>query len=397
MYNTIISWIAMRTNEYLEIAKQQIYHFELVEKAVEGLYPLRLDHCKTEEYLNRYHFADARKRVVNDFQLREGEVDPTIALEVRLELMKVLAQDNTFIFAHNILAEGRNRFWNHPLLCIGVVKGENGNTLKEIEELYKNLKEDYPKDNLADYLLNDQNRCFYDEKRQLVNHDEIWWLDAFNRAYRLFDIVRVKNDNPFNAKVLVTDFATGDEEMDQLVVDIFCSLAEHFDFGQHDEQRKKMDLLLGMLRDDVLQEDKYEVRKVIAQLKEELKEKEDLIAEKEEELNGLKNKTKATAGQIIIFFYYLLHALGINFNNSDKTKWANMISFVSGYNKEYIRNRLEFSFDNGTVKQNIRIVAGYLQELLPLIALQMQNDLDAEEEKQKEKEKQKQKQKQFAT
>lgn len=385
----------MRTSEYLEISRKQIYYFELIERAVAGLYPLRLDQCKTYEYLNRYLFADARKRVEKDFRLREGEVDPNLAVWVRQELIRALAGDDTFIYAHNILAEGRNRFWNHPVLKIGEVKDVNGNTLQEIEELYKILKEDYPKDNLADYLLDDKNRHFYDEKRHLVNHDEIWWLDAFNRAYRLFDRVRVKNDNPFNAKRVVTESATGDEEKDQMVVDMVCNLAENFDFGEEVEQRKKMDLLLGLLRDDVLQEDKYEVQKVIAQLEEKLKEKDRIIAEKEEELNSLKSKTKASAGQVIIFFYYLLHALGLHFNNSDKTKWASVIAFVSGYNKEYIRNKLEFRFDNDTVKQNIMIVASYMKDLLPNIALQMQYDLDAEEEKQKEK--QKQEKVQFAT
>jgi len=365
----------MRANEYLEIAKQRIYHFELVERAVAGLYPLRFDHCKTEEYLNRYLFADARMLGGNDFRLREGEVAPAIALAVRMELLKVLAPDNTFIYAHNILAEGRNRFWNHPILHIGVVKGEDGNTLQEIETLYKKQKEDYPKDNLADYLLDDDNRHFYDEKRQLVNHDEHWWLEAFNNAYRLFDRLRVKNDNPFNAKVLVTEYATGDEELDQLVADIVCNLIDHYAFDQNEVQCKKMDLLLEVLRDEVLQEDKYEVQQMIAQLKEELKEKDRIIAEKEEELKSLKNKTKGTVGQVIIFFYYLLHALGVHFNNSDKTKWASAIAFVSGYNKEYIRNKLEINFDNDTVKQNIEIVAGYMHNFLPRIEAQMFRDL----------------------
>lgn len=101
----------MRAKEYLEIYKKKIYYFQVVKKAIQGLYPLRCNKRKTEEYFNKYLFADARYRSFiadndendkdDEFTEKEGEVDRTIAYKVRIELFNVISRDDTFIYAHN--------------------------------------------------------------------------------------------------------------------------------------------------------------------------------------------------------------------------------------------------------------------------------------------------------
>lgn len=103
----------MRAKEYLEIYKKKIYYFQVVKKAIQGLYPLRCNKRKTEEYFNKYLFADARYRSFiadndendkdDEFTEKEGEVDRQ--LHIRLESNYLtLSQETTHSFTLIILS-----------------------------------------------------------------------------------------------------------------------------------------------------------------------------------------------------------------------------------------------------------------------------------------------------
>lgn len=100
----------MKQKNYFEDAKSDLHHFDLVRRLVYALYPLRQDKRKTEEYFNRYLFADARLRGGIDTPLWEDEVDPAEAPAVRLEILNMIAGDDSFEYARNIIMRGEHRY-----------------------------------------------------------------------------------------------------------------------------------------------------------------------------------------------------------------------------------------------------------------------------------------------
>lgn len=243
----------MRAKEYLEINKKKIYHYDLVKKAVYDLYPLRNNKRQTEAYFNRYLFADARYRSDAQyyaskppstiFNESENEIDKTIAHKVRMEILNVISEDDTFIFAYNIIALGANKYDdNHPIMTVNL-KEENLNTVSYIEDVCKKYKEDYPKASLADYLLDDDNRAIFYNKRCDLLKDEEWWLCAFNKAYEIFDRLRVKISDPFKAQYIVKNIYFNDKVLESTIVGIIKSLIDNYTYDLTDAQKKKFEML----------------------------------------------------------------------------------------------------------------------------------------------------------
>ncbi|HHV85170.1 MAG TPA: hypothetical protein GXX42_05045 [Petrimonas sp.] len=243
----------MRAKEYLEINKKKIYHYDLVKKAVYDLYPLRNNKRQTEAYFNRYLFADARYRSHAQyyadnapsaiFNESENEIDKTIAHKVRMEILNVISGDDTFVFAYNIIALGANKYDdNHPIMTVNL-KEENLNTVSYIEDVCKKYKEDYPKASLADYLLDDDNRAIFYNKRCDLLKDEEWWLCAFNKAYEIFDRLRVKISDPFKAQYIVKNIYFNDKVLESTIVGIIKSLIDNYTYDLTDAQKKKFAML----------------------------------------------------------------------------------------------------------------------------------------------------------
>lgn len=243
----------MRAKEYLEINKKKIYHYDLVKKSVYDLYPLRNNKRQTEAYFNRYLFADARYRSDAQyytskppstiFNESENEIDKTIAHKVRMEILNVISKDDTFIFAYNIIALGANKYDdNHPIMTVNL-KEENLNTVSYIEDVCKKYKEDYPKASLVDYLLDDDNRTIFYNKRCDLLKDEEWWLCAFNKAYEIFDRLRVKISDPFKAQYIVKNIYFNDKVLESTIVGIIKSLIDNYTYDLTDAQKKKFEML----------------------------------------------------------------------------------------------------------------------------------------------------------
>ncbi|MBR1538080.1 MAG: hypothetical protein IJ636_01085 [Bacteroidales bacterium] len=83
---------------------------------------------------------------------------------------------------------------------------------------------------------------------------------------------------------------------------------------------------------------------------------------------------QATGRQIGILFYYLFNELGIDFTNSDKSAWARLLSFITGYSEETLRKKLDFDFENKQVQKDLGTVKAEIQELFPAIARKIDND-----------------------
>ena len=208
---------------------------------------------QTEAYFIGYLFADARYRShvrnyaekppTTVFNERENEIDRTIAHKVRMEILNIISEDDTFIFAYNIIALVANSHDDYHRIMTVNQKEENLNTVSYIEDICKNYKEDYPKASLADYLLDDNNRAIFNNKRCDLQKDEEWWLCAFNKAYEIFDLIRVKASDPFKAQYIIKNIFFNDKVLESTIVGIVKSLIDNYSYDLTDAQKKKLEML----------------------------------------------------------------------------------------------------------------------------------------------------------
>ena len=239
----------MRAKERLEILKEKIFFYEHVKKAVYDLLPLRMDKRKTKEYFDRYLFADARYwnqcGNINGsfpdavFKEREDEVNHTFVSYVRSGLLSVFFNDNTFIYAYNIIVQGVNSHNKSYTILFCDMKEENSNTASNIENICKSYKEDYPKSILGDYLLDPENWKFYESNFSKYNREDEWWLNAFNLAYEIFDKVRIKSCNPSKAQYLIKNIYFNDKELEEIVIAIIKNLFCNYSYHLTEDQKMK--------------------------------------------------------------------------------------------------------------------------------------------------------------
>jgi hypothetical protein len=269
----------MRTKVYLETNRNDIYYYDFVKKAVDDLYPLRLDRIKTLEYFNNYLYADCRYAALeensngefkdSDFKEIPGEVNRYIAYKVRIELLNVISGDDTFIFAHNIITFGENKHFDSHRLNICKPKLECLDVVSKIENLISEYKEDYPKSNLSDYLMLKDNWEFYCDYNSELQKDEEWWLEAFNNAYALFDKIRVKSYVPFSAQYIIKNIYFNDKEFEAIIVAIIKNLIDNYNCSNDDELWKRLKILSVMIEEynseNYLKIDKYYQNKIFTQ------------------------------------------------------------------------------------------------------------------------------------
>lgn len=376
----------------LEFRKKDMRFFDLVQKVILDLYPLRCERTGTEDYFNRYLFADVRCRVEENFELREGEVNPGDAYFVRLDILHVIEEDDSFTYAYNIISQSRNKYIQSDLLAMRPPKKEDNGTVARIKKLCAEYKEDYPKTLLSDYLLDENNRKFYDRKNDELGRGPEWWLDAFNRAYELFDKMRVQLNKPFQAEKLAMEPFTGDEELRHAVTGIVCSLLKHYCYGLSTRQKIKMSILYRQVRrfynsrrrPSSAAGENEELQRELDAKNLELKQKDEIIARQDETIKQMREEAEKhnedegeglTVNQLALAFYYLFDALEINFANSDKTQWARFIHQVTGKSYHRIRNALSIDFESKTTRKNLRVVASLFAELFPQIHKKILNDM----------------------
>lgn len=82
-----------------------------------------------------------------------------------------------------------------------------------------------------------------------------------------------------------------------------------------------------------------------------------------------------TVAETSLVFYYLFDEMGVDFSNSDKTKWARFIHAITGKSEQRIRNSLYFDFDQKSTRKNLRSIAGIFSELFPAIKQKILNDM----------------------
>lgn len=366
----------MRAKDILNLRREDLQFYYLVKRTIENLAPLRTDQRKTEEYTNLHLFADAQYIAINKGNKNNVPYSIFASQFIRTEIINILKEDDSFIFAYNILVAYKNGFTTLNTCQTGELKEESSNTIQLVQDLICNYKEDYPKVNLADYLLDEHNEAFYSrKKRDLDRHDD-WWLEAFNLSYALFDKMRMELDFPFEAKKQVTSLRLDDEVMQHTVVEIVHCLTEHYDFQLNGEQQKKMKLLSSEINDFLNGSfNGYSKHQEIEELKEQLqlvKEEKEMYKNKCEQLE--QNMRGMTTAEQDIVFYYLFHELGVTFENSVKEAWVRFIGKVTGKNAQNIKKQLNINFNDFHTQKNLRNVHELFLELFPNIAQKVLND-----------------------
>lgn len=303
----------MRAKEYLALRKKELYYYDIVEKTIRELHSLRFDKAATEEYFNRYLFADARSRVDKNFVLQEGEVDPTVALAVRIEICHVIAGDDSFVYAYNIIVQGKNKFCHSVAMRLYDLKEENIPTLQEMRELYYNCKEDLQ--HVVEGIL----RCLLDQSDFHLSNVPLDRIDLLWEFIREFYMT-------------------------------FCRTSKY---------RKEME----------------ELKTALTRKEQEIATLEESLLTLRNQLSAY-GKGGMTVAETALTFYYLFDELGVDFSNSDKTQWARFIHRLTGKSYQRVREALYFDFDQKSTRKNLRNVASLFAELFPRIETKIKNDME---------------------
>ena len=376
----------MRAKEYLEINKSKILYYDIVKSAIDDLSLLRYSKRKTKEYFNRYLFVDARYIAQKEeFVLREREVNVDYAPLVRIGIINAVCRDDSYIYAYNIIVMQKNEYHELIHLDFCKIKDINYKTISNIEEICSLYKEDYPKQHLCDFLVQEENEEYARSKNCLENGNTQWWKDVFNKAYEQFDIIRVQLMNGFDEHSFVKRICTGDEKMNYEVIELVSYLFKNYSYDLEEVQERKYRILSNSLKITYKQ-----IRNKVNLLAEpEVSIEKNSEKNKDSEIDRLKRENKQlkqqlekeanvmTCSQQTMALLYLLGLFGINTENTKKSSIARFMQPIIGRSEDNIRKRLEFDYDDVSVKQNLRIVAETFNEILPGIAEQIMKDINA--------------------
>lgn len=193
----------MRAKEYIYLHKQELKYAEYVSEAIKDLLPLRMDKSATCEYMNAHLSADIRyqhyllqkelferRNVMQPnapaFSDLENEVPMDVVAQVRKELFKVIEEDPSFGYLYYILGTEQNaRHNSEPIDCIP-------NEKRIADGIILN-RDDYPKDNLDEYINDDLNYHQYNKiaDGHYWDDDDAIYLRYFNTVYAIYDELRI--------------------------------------------------------------------------------------------------------------------------------------------------------------------------------------------------------------
>lgn len=197
----------MRAKEYIHLHQQDFKHIEIVSQIVNDLLPLRKDRVATGEYLNnrlsadiRYQHYTLQKKLFNrgnamqleepSYEKIDGEISMDIALAVREELFLAVREDESFGYLFYYLGTEQNSRHNStPIDCIP--------NDERIVQCISEHRDDYPKENLDDFINDDLNYQQYNilMDGQYWADDDALYLAFFNRVYTIYDELRLRKQS----------------------------------------------------------------------------------------------------------------------------------------------------------------------------------------------------------
>ena len=359
----------MRANEYIEINQSSIQYLDDIKRVIYDLRPLRKNKKGTDEYYNQILLSDCRQNIykkdMQEFVLNkknatnksilekfEGEIPASIAQEFRNQLFEVIKDDKSFGYMFYQLAVEKNQknafYKTEPIQCI-----PNEKNIFNAITLYR---DDYPKDSLNDYLddhFNYDQYCILVDN-QIITEDSVALLNYFDTSYYLYDKIRCLKNKVLQVGEFCRNYDFNDKAIMFWTLSFVIKMIEEFNS-----------------KDNQLLRCKNEIHKIIKPFEQTAIAKQ-TVSQSEEE-NSKKNTF--TTAQQVLYFHYLLDEIGINFGNSDKSQWVRFINSFTGKNAQDIKEKLNFNFEDKRTKRDLRIVADYVQELMPAIAIKIRKDI----------------------
>ena len=200
---------------------------------------------------------------------------------------------------------------------------------------------------------------------------QIYFLSADEKIRKIEEKIQEEDEGPVPNKVLIDKLkeyrhlllTKGEKNYKPVNYDSYSNFANRLcevvtEFYPNDLERTLL----------ILQHLQYELdAKVIEKYNAILK------AQKENADNAQKGKGFDTS-QMTMLFYYIFVSLGLR--DEAKTDWARVISEITGYNKDNIREKLYIKYDSPKVKKDLLRIAELMDSIgLTAIEKQIKNDI----------------------
>lgn len=362
----------MRAIESLILYKRGIPNYDTVKEVILKLYSLRENQIKTYEYINHHLYADARwRRLTNnfngelvrgDFKEYEGEIDFMKAYCVRSQVLKVVKFDKTFIYAHNILAEGKNEYISTKKVSIADMWEYNSNTASNITYQIRCNREDYPKNDFNSFLEDDDNFAYYEKWEEEINENDDWWLNVYNLAYEAFDKLRIYAFNNNVLSEIVNNISSGDSQTEKTVFEILDYLFDSCKAKCSEKQASRFRVIHRRIKNKIK---RLHVPTV-------------MVAEPAETISeNIKNDVPVmTCPQQTIAFVYILNHFGVSAVDTNHIDIARFVKPFTGRSLDNIRKNVRFDIDDENVRSNMRVAEKAVRRFMPEIADQILRDLN---------------------
>lgn len=262
----------MRAKEYIAQNSDSIGHLAEVSQTFADLTPLRLDKQATDEYFNHHLSADIRRR---DYLLRQelyeqgnamqkeaphledipDELPVEIAAEVREQLFKAIAGDESFGYLYFLLGTEQNAKRKHnPIDCLP--------DECRIRSAIIRYRDDYPKQNLDEYLNDDLNYQQYDclTSDGYLADEETVMLQYFNRVFEVYDQLRLHKQSISGARSYLRSLHFADDNEKYWTLEYVLRLIDEYE--REDEQlarcRKEVEKIILPLQATIVKQDEAE-------------------------------------------------------------------------------------------------------------------------------------------
>jgi len=325
----------MRAYEYLEINKSSILYLDDIKRVVADLMPLRKDKEATDKYYNDYLLSDWRfsvyQKELHNYQLdsgnqmqepilekTDGEIPYTEAPMFRNQLFEVVKDDASFGYLFYQLGVEKNKksafHKSKPIQCV-----PDDNAIATAIQRYR---DDYPKTSLDEFLDDSFNYEQYSSltENNIFSEDAVNLLSYFNTTYLIYDKIRcLKNKLS--------------------VVNLYC---KQFEFPSEVHKYWAFSFIIQMIdefekQDKQLERCKNEIQKIIRPIEKALYPNGIGIDRQDNTDTEFSQRTFKVTTDVMML---LLKKASICATSDDKAKMARLISYLTGFSVERIRQRL---------------------------------------------------------
>lgn len=402
----------MRAKDYIEYYRQNLKFVDGVKGTLDRFADFRNNLSKTNRHFKQL-IENADKWVSFMDKCLKIKVKPENHWEFMQNLENAVATDVSFVYLYHCI--------NKTDILTSEVT-----TSASIDTQIANQYEDYPKEYIDDYLTNKTNAAFVEtiEKR---NYTESQELDIYNSAYRLFDEIRQQLQKPKHASHIYKEYKGETEQITDDTLRLLSIFAHDYNYDFSPEQKEKLnqiadqlgkfirqrnnqktanseahekwDILLETVENMVsdfekikmlltektrfLQLSLTEQQRIDAHFAEKCQLEIDKIQQirslmvnvDEESSKTTKTNTKRTFKVTSDVLLLLLQKLGVSAISDDKAKMARLISYLTGFSEEKIRQRLSNTDELTSYhKEEVETVNKILNELNFDISIEYNKD-----------------------